>query len=182
MKIKIQLFLFIFVLFNVSAVGQTASDFENKYGSQKYYEIRPKILMSAEYSENGQVCRVRFQPNRISEKTNTIFLGQDSLDSEQLKEAFDEIFPMEQRQGQLTSKSGSMISGGMFWGTLDYENIGVGLKGSLQLNSKNRKQIDACSIFGKDKQNDSNLNGICSIYGSLEIVTVHWTNRVCAGE
>ena len=173
------LLIFISVPFVASVLGQTSADFEKKYGSKTYFEIRPHVLMSAEFDKNGQVCRVSLQPNRISKKTNTTYLGQNSLDLTELKEAFDELVPAEQRRGELDTNGGFMFSGGMYWGTLDYENISVGVKGVWRTTEAVR-QIDFCQVFGKEI-NDTNKpkNFFCSTTGSLEVVTVVWTERTC---
>lgn len=156
--------------------GQTANDFEKKYGSEKYYEIRPKILMSAKFDKNGQVCRVYFQPNRISHQTSTHHLGLYTLDLIELEEAFKEIVPAADRNGEIKS-NGFTTSGGMFFGSFDYENIGVGLKGIWKMNEKER-QRDLCFIQGESDKKSL----FCSPFGTPEIVTVVWNKRTCVGE
>jgi hypothetical protein len=174
MKTILRLFSFA-CLFAVSVFGQTANDFEGKYGSRTFYEIRPKILMSTEFDKNGQVCRVTFQPNRISEKTKTTYLGETSLELTQLKESFDEIVPLEQRKGKLKTNGGYNISGGMFWGTLNYENVSIDVDGTLQGND-----MDFCKLFGNKIKDDNKLNTFfCSMSGSLEVVIINWTERDC---
>lgn len=160
-----------------TAMGQTQNDFNKKYMRRQFYEIRPKILMSAVFDKSGQVCRVLFQVNSVSERTKTAYLGQDGLDLEEVKEAFDEIVPTELRQGKLDSHGGFMLSGGMFWGTLDYENISIGVKGAWQ-GSKPRSEMDFCKVFGNALGADEKLS-FCKMYGSLNVVSVHWTKRDC---
>jgi hypothetical protein len=174
MKFKI-IFAVLFSGFILNhSFGQTANDFKNKYGSETYYEIRPKILMSAEFDKNGQVCRVSFQPNHISKKTGTNYLGQNVLDLFELEEAFAEIVPLEQRKGEIKS-DGFIASFGMFIGSFDYETIGVGLKGSLRSGEKSRR-LNLCGISGESGKQSL----FCSPFGTPEIVTVVWTKRTCA--
>ncbi|MEO6393813.1 MAG: hypothetical protein ABIP75_18315, partial [Pyrinomonadaceae bacterium] len=57
------LFLALFVLIPFNAFGQTASDFETKYGAQKYYPVRPFSLIRPQYDVRGQMCRAEILPN-----------------------------------------------------------------------------------------------------------------------
>jgi hypothetical protein len=173
---KILLFLSLFLVSIVSICGQTADEFKKKYGSEVYYEIRPKILMSAQFDKSGQVCRVSFQPNRLSKKTNTNFLGQDVLDLFDLEEAFEEIVPDDQRNREIQS-NGFHSSGSMFFGSFEYENIRVGLSGSWRIGEKSRR-VDFCKLT----EEESKKSPFCSPFGTPEIVTVAWTKRTCIEE
>lgn len=133
--------------------------------------------MAAEFNKNGQVCRVSFQPNRISEKTKTTYLGENYLDLVQLKEAFDEVVPIQQREGKLKTNPYA-FDGSVFWGTLSYKNLNIDINGTTTKGN----DIDFCKLFGNginDIQKADNLFDFCSSSGSLEFVTITWLKRDC---
>ncbi|HEY0050722.1 MAG TPA: hypothetical protein VGB68_15620, partial [Pyrinomonadaceae bacterium] len=129
MKSKI-IFAVLFLVFATGySFGQTAGDFEKKYGSAKYYEIRPYILVSPTFDKNGQLCRAEIIPSRhtlIKDKNAgtdfvevpirfsvTIYASSDTerlfpvtiLDSAILREVFDELVPIKTRKGKAISST-----------------------------------------------------------------------------
>lgn len=158
--------------------GQTANEFEKKFISKTYYEVRPKISIAAEFNKNGKVCRVSFQPNRISEKTKTTYLGENYLDLAQLKEAFDEVVPIQQREGKLKTNPYE-FDGNIFWGILTYKNLLIEINGTTSKGN----EINFCNLFGngiKNIEKPDNYFDFCSSSGSLEFVTVTWLKRDCS--
>lgn len=174
---RIGLLFGVFILFCNFVIGQTASDFEKKFGSQTYYEIRPKILMSAKFDNSGKVCQVAFQPSNYSKKYKTIFSGEEGLDLVQLKEAFEEVVPKEWRSGQIKPPSaGYLFSGSMFWGDWKTENLQIEANGT----AASGEDINFCELFGTQKEEIQNKKIIfCSTFGRLEVLTINWVKREC---
>jgi hypothetical protein len=177
-NMKRSLLFFTAFLFSVVSIsGQTAVDFENKFGTQTYYEIRPKILMSAKFDNNGEVCQVTFQPNKYSKKTNTIFSGGNGLDLIQLKEAFEEVVPKEWRSGQIKPPPlGFDISGTMFWGDWKTESIWIELNGTLNGGA----DMNFCDLLGTEKKDlQKGKYSFCTMSGTLDVLTINWIKRDC---
>jgi hypothetical protein len=74
-----------------SAIGQTVADVETEYGKPTpAYSVSEHIWMTPEYAFDGQVCRMRLYPKRISADTN--YLSQ-KLPFEELREVLNELVP-----------------------------------------------------------------------------------------
>lgn len=67
-----KLLALIFVLLAADrANAQTAADIQTKYGkSVDMYSVSEHTWMAPEYASDGQVCRMRFFPKRISANPN----------------------------------------------------------------------------------------------------------------
>lgn len=168
MKFKV-IFVGLFLVFIAGySFGQTSADFEKKYGSGTYYEIRPTVLMSAEFDKNGQVCSVSFQPNRISKRENTTYFGVDTLDAEILKEIFDELVAPATREGKFESM-GFIMSGSMAFSAVFWEN--VRFNAGYSVGRKNRRPLDG---------NQEGKEGIDLLFiGSPDVAHITWTKRKC---
>ena len=93
----------------VPGFTQTSSDLERKYGSPvKEYEVRPGTLMTATYSDDGQVCKMYVERRHFSET------GYDQrlyLSPEVIIELIDELVPTELRGGKTKGNGFSRITG-----------------------------------------------------------------------
>jgi hypothetical protein len=169
-------FLCGFLLFVVSVTAQTKSDFEKKYGSETYYEIRPKVLMSAQFDKEGQVCSVSFQPNRMSKSEKTDYLGIDTLETEDLKEIFDELVPPQTREGKFESM-GSLMIGNMAFSAVRWDNVRFNAKyGFGRKYTNERKNNKPNDLSQKDKEGIDLLFS----FGSPDLAFITWTKRKCA--
>jgi len=77
-----------------STLGQTSADLNKNYPPMTAYEVRPGILMTAEFAADGQVCKMTLEPRRTSK--DSINLG--VLVDDDLVNAFvDEVAPVASR-------------------------------------------------------------------------------------
>jgi len=129
MKGRILMSAFLFMQFS-SAYSQTERDLRNKYTSRTVYEIRPKVQLLADFSSKGEVCSVYFQPSHVSEVEKTQFLGNLTLDPQELLNMIDEIAPPATRRGTGESM-GFITSGGMIFGAYKFENLRINVAGSM---------------------------------------------------
>src|SRR6267143_346733 len=84
----------ILLLSVVSTRGQTSAELNKKYPLMMAYEVRPGILMTAEYAADGQVCKMTLEPRRTSKDS----INLDVLVDDDLVNAFvDEVAPVESR-------------------------------------------------------------------------------------
>src|SRR3712207_3309528 len=88
-------FVLLFCGFANIASGQNAAQILEKYGQPvEAYSISERIWMTPEFAADGQVCKVRLYPKRISETTN-FFL--DKLDYWELNKVINQLPPLETR-------------------------------------------------------------------------------------
>ena len=107
----------------VSGVSQTTADFDKKYGSPlKEYEVRPGILMTATYSDDGQVCKIFVERRHFSE---TAFDQQLHLPQETINELIDELVPAALRGSKAKGDGVSRITGQLSEQVHDYENVSI---------------------------------------------------------
>jgi hypothetical protein len=111
----------IILILGVPVFTQTAADLEKKYGSPvKEYEVRPGILMTATYSDDGQVCKMYVERRHFSE---TSFDQRLSLPQEMIIELIEELVPTELRGGKTEGDGFSRITGQLSDRIHDYQNV-----------------------------------------------------------
>lgn len=112
----------------VPAFTQTSPDLEKKYGSPvKEYEVRPGILMTAMYSDDGQVCKMYVERRHFSE---TVFDQRLYLSPEVIIELIDELVPTKLRGAETKGHGISRVTGSLSDHTYDYENVSITLLAS----------------------------------------------------
>jgi hypothetical protein len=193
MKFKIILAALFLVFAANYSFGQTANDFEKKYGSAKYYEIRPYILVSPVFDKNRQVCRAEIRPatdTLIKDKkteliasvyfkqgTQIIFHKADTnhlfpitvLNSTELKEVFDELIPVKMRKGKGNSSVDFSGFGARYTTTFRFENITI-----KAVTVPYEKAVYNMEAIG------GNLDLFLSpLYGAIESANIVWTERTC---
>jgi hypothetical protein len=174
MSAKIFYLLLILFIFSAKMLSQTASDFERKYSSGVHFEIRPTILMSADFDKNGQVCRVSLQPNRTSKKEKTDYLGAGELDPVDLKEVFGELFPSSSREGDAKSM-GFVMTGSMGFSAVFWDNVRFNVMYSMTPRFPSKRVTTAADQT--EKKDLDMLFGFTSSNPVLAYVT--WTKRQC---
>ena len=103
------------------AYAQTATDIQTKYGkSVDVYSVSEHIWMTPEYAADGQVCRMRFYPKRISGNTN---YGAHDLRFNELRDVLNALVPVERRGAKKESFGATATGGGSAWTTYDYQNV-----------------------------------------------------------
>jgi hypothetical protein len=136
------------------AHGQTAVDISNKYPVVNAYQVRPGIVMTAKYADDGQVCEM------VLEKRHKTTDGADfdsTIPHEVVRQLLDELVPTAER-GKTTkryfrgSDSESTILGNVEITESEYENVSI-------------------RIFG----------GVSSpgLSGDV-VITIRWKKRTCA--
>lgn len=74
-----------------STIGQTPSELEKKYGKPVIsYVVSENILMTPEYTTDGQVCAMRLHPRHFSGNTNHV---SPSLPFEELTRVLNQLVP-----------------------------------------------------------------------------------------
>lgn len=124
--------LCLMAIFCAAAHGQTAADISNKYPVVNAYEVRPGILMTAKYAEDGQVCEMTLEKrHKTPDKTD---FG-STIPREVIKQLIDELAPASERgrpaKRYLRGESESTISGNIEITESEYENISIQILGSL---------------------------------------------------
>lgn len=182
------------LILSISIFGQTASDFEKKYSSVKYYEIRPYTLISPTFDKNGEVCRAEIRPfnntrlkNRnadflddpvdINEGTQITYLSADTkrlfpitiLNSKVLKELFDELVPPANRKGKGNSSVDFSGFGARYTTKFKFENITA-----KAVTVPNERAVCNMKLIG-----DSLDLFFNPPYGVIESVIIIWTDRQC---
>jgi hypothetical protein len=112
------------------AAAQTSADLEKKYGAPvTFYEVRPGLLLSAKYSNSGQVCKMVIERMRKTESGVTL---ESTLTDELAKELIGELVPAPGR-GEKDKFYGLTL---LFRGEVTsyaYENVSIALRGKAVL-------------------------------------------------
>jgi hypothetical protein len=150
---KSLLALCVTVLVALSVNGQTSSDLAAKYPAVSAHEVRPGILMTVEYAEDGQVCELTIEKRHSKSKDKDIDLA-SAIPSKLIDELTDELAPAAER-GPATSRylsNESYVAGGVLDIKRDFENVYIREVGSTS---------QSCN-------------------GGTEVVIIHWKKRACA--
>ena|SRR5215467_945424 len=122
MKNPIPLTLFILLLCSAGAHAQTSAELDRKYQPITNYEVRPGILMTAQYGADGQVCRMTVEPERASKDVINLEV---SVNDDLVNAFVDEIAPPEVR-GKPGKHDGMTFRAGQVAITIkDYEYITI---------------------------------------------------------
>jgi hypothetical protein len=152
MTVKPCLVLSLIAMFATCAWGQTATDISAKYPIVNAYEVRPGILMTTKYAEDGQVCEMVLEKrHKTVEKTDFGL----TIPHELVRQLLDELVPKAER-GKTTKRylrgdSESTITGNVEVTESEYENVSIEILGSLSP----------------------------GVSGDV-VVTIHWKKRTCA--
>jgi hypothetical protein len=168
--------------------AQTATDIQTKYGKPiDVYAVSEHIWMTPEYASDGQVCRMRFYPKRISVNTN---YGAHDLPFNELRDVLNALVTVETRGAKKESFGATATGGGAAWTTYDYENVtftfvsffpprtyeGVVLKrGEYVFPRQESKRLPT-------ESNPSSNDFVERFSTQTEIVTVTWNARKCGGQ
>jgi uncharacterized protein (DUF433 family) len=112
----------------VSAIGQTSDNLAAKYPTVSAFQVRPGILMTAKYAEDGQVCQLvlerRYTPDQSDAESSIPGKVEDQL--------LDELVPTVER-GPATSRwlGNSYVAGGVTHTERDFENVLIEIDGTV---------------------------------------------------
>lgn len=164
------------VAFLIPVLGwtQTAADFATKYPPVSAYEVRPGILMTAKYAEDGQICQMVLEPRHYQSGNNVDL--HTVIPAEQEKQVLDELVPPPERGEPKNRWSNrapkdswvdpdSYVAGGVSYIKRSYENVSIEQHGYYR-----------CQDNPPSKKANSNLD--CS-EGGDEAVVIRWTKRSC---
>lgn len=103
------------------AHAQTVTDFQAKYGkSVDVYSVSEHILMTPEYANDGQVCKVRLTPKRVVSKTK---VDSTKLVFSELRGVLNDLVPLEQRGNKKPGFGMTDLGGGTALTNYEYENV-----------------------------------------------------------
>jgi hypothetical protein len=85
----------ILLMYVSSATAQTSVDLEKKYGKPVIsYRVSEHILMTPEYSTDGEVCMMRLHPRHYGSNINYISAN---LPFQELTQVLNELVPVQTR-------------------------------------------------------------------------------------
>lgn len=168
-------------LFLSTAQGQTTADFEMNYGKPTYaYSVSEHIWMTPEYTSDGQVCRARLYPKRIS-------LGSESLAKvlpfPELKGVLNQLIPSRLRGPIKQPFNVTETGGGAGWTTYSYEKASIVFIFSVRVDPNAWKESPTFRVedFPPEQKKTVLSSGNEISFGDgIEIVTISWTDRKCA--
>ena len=176
----------IVLMLNLSAaLGQTASEFERKYGKPvNAYSVGEHIWMTPEYAAGGQVCRMRLYPKRFSANTNYLF---DALPFNEFHTVVDYLVPPTTRGPKREPFGSAATGGGAIWAIFKYEKVTVTYSASFRIDPDAWKESKPF-VFSEEvlrnyrpsdavKPEDDFMMFRSSNY---EVVTITWNDRECA--
>jgi hypothetical protein len=119
-------------VFAIPAWGQTAAEIGARYRSVNAYEVRPGILMTAKYAEDGQVCEVMIEKEH--QTPGKVDLG-STIPRELVNRLINEIVPLADRgkptKQYLRNNAESTISGTVEVTESDFEKVSIEILGSV---------------------------------------------------
>ena len=122
--------------FGISAFGQTAAEMESKYGPPvKAFEVRPGVLMTVKYADDGQVCEMVLERRHTTESGVNL---DSTLSDKLVNELIDELAPVAVR-GERKDKAylngkfyfETTISGSLSITERNYEHVTIEIVGSV---------------------------------------------------
>jgi hypothetical protein len=158
----------------VSSWGQTAGDLAAKYHSVSAYEVRPGVLMTAKYADDGQVCEMVLEVRHYHSPEN---IDLDSVIPGKLETRLvDELVPASERGepknrwlNNREPKDGwvdpdSYSAGGVSYIKRSYENVSIEEHGYYRCHEapSSKEKVDCGE-------------------GGNEVVVIRWTKRTCSG-
>ena len=180
---RVEFAIFFLVLFVTTASGQKVSEIEKEYGTPtQVYSLSQHIWMTPEYGLDGQICRARLYPKRISAETN--YLSKE-LPFEELRAVLNRLLPPAQRGNAKEFFGDTELGGGVGWTTYPYENASIVFIFAARVDPQIVKQIESPTFRVEDfpiQQNQKTLPSYRDIPFSgdgIEIATITWTTRKC---
>jgi hypothetical protein len=146
----------------IAAVGQASCRQANRpneslqvdeykqYRAVHSYEIRPGVLISPSYSDEGRVCEIAIEKRHYSGKAVDV---DAAMSSEEIELLFDELAPLEER-GQLKFPDVVELTEEHGWfrmTTIPYKNV------SLQMYGRVESKKYVAAIVKWDRQECSHL-------------------------
>lgn len=120
--------LFLMVLIAVCASGQTSDNLAAKYPVVSAYKVRPGILMTAKYAEDGQVCEMVLERRYTPDQTD----ADSTIPSKLEDQLIDELVPVAER-GPATSHwlGNSYVAGGVTHTQRGFQSVLIEIDGTV---------------------------------------------------
>jgi hypothetical protein len=119
------LFLLAVIFLPVSGVAQTATELRQKYkvsSSIESYDVRPGIIATISYGEDGQVASILIAPPVAYD---TIGIPKNEMPLKLVEEVLNELVPVSKR-GEVCDDYGAMCSGSFLCSQrVDFENVSI---------------------------------------------------------
>ncbi len=171
------------VLLVTSTSGQKVSDIEKSYGTPtQVYSLSEHIWMTPEFGIDGEICRARLYPKRISPKTD--YLAKE-LPFQELKDVLSQLIPPAQRGAAKEFFGDTELGGGIGWTTYSYDNVSIVFIFAVRIDPQSVKQRESPTFRVQDfpvQKNQKVLPTYRDIPFSgdgIEIATINWTKRKC---
>ena len=180
---KVQFATFFLILSVTSVSGQKASDIQKEYGPPTpAYSVSEHISMTPEFGINGEICRARLSPKRISNKTDHL---SNELPFQELREVLNRLIPPGQRGSATEVFGDTELGGGVGWTTYSYENVSIVFLFTARIDPKIVKDIEHPTFPVDDLPVQPNQKTLPSYRDipftgeGIEIATISWTKRKC---
>ena len=113
--------------------GQSSDNLSARYAVVSAYQVRPGILMTAKYAEDGQVCEMVLQRHYTPDQTD----ADSTIPAKLEAELIEELAPAVTR-GPAISRwlKNSFVAGGVTHTERDFENIQVEIDGTVSAGDK----------------------------------------------
>ena len=189
--ISSQKLLFVIILLCVcSAVAQTPLDLQKKYGQPVIsYIVSEHILMTPEYTTDGQVCMMRLHPRHYAANVNYVSAN---LPFHELTRVLNDLVPLRTRGAKKEPFDTGATGGGVEWMTYAYENVEFSFVAPFRPepdSPKNRKEfvftVEPRSVPPQSKSTPSlpSENDFSPSQGLiLELVNIKWKSKPCKGQ
>jgi hypothetical protein len=161
-----------------TAFGQTVTQIKEKYGQPiEAYSVSEGIWMTPEFTDDGQLCRMRLYPKRISSTTSYLY---DNLDHWELTKVLEQLAPAEKR-GKKTEFWGiTLLLGQSSQTTFSYENVSVSFLASLHFRRADTKQTQSPAVEEEQTNDAEESDEVMTVPHAAEIAIITWTGKTCA--
>jgi len=109
-----------------TAAAQNQRQLEQKYPKLNAYVVRPNILLTARYANDGQVCEMVLETRRWTGESIALM---SALSEDETVRVVEEVVPESDRGRKLKTPLGSEVSGGAITTRYTYENITIDFVG-----------------------------------------------------
>jgi hypothetical protein len=179
--VRVELAIVFVILCVTSAIGQKVSDIEKEYGTPTHvYSLSEHIWMTPEYGTDGEICRARLYPKRIS--PNTDYLSKE-LPFEELRGVLNRLIPPAQRGFAKEFFGETELGGGIGWTTYPYENVSIVFIFAARVDPQILKQIPNFIVedfpIQQAQKTPPSYRDIPFSGAGIEIATINWTKRKC---
>jgi hypothetical protein len=187
--------IFVVAICILPAFGQSAAQLDQKYGTLKYYQVRPMSLLAPTFDAHGQICRAIVVPNynhlfdpsdpvdaditSLPRGIQVAYFPSDPthrspvylLDRNELKQIFDEFAPPASRKGNAVSDLDISGFGTLITASMQFENIMLNVR---------------IAMVGPGKQVDMDKVGgdvdrfLAPSFGVITSAWINWTDRKCS--